>query len=146
MSYRDINLHLVWAVKERRRLLPPETMDRLCKYLAGAIRNMNGEVYAIDGPADHLHAAISLPPDIAVADLVRDLKSNSSRWLHDTMADMKSFAWQDGYSAFSVSRSVLPNVIRYVESQKQHHKALSYEDELKQLLDKHGIRYDPQYI
>ncbi|NBB95263.1 MAG: IS200/IS605 family transposase [Planctomycetes bacterium] len=144
MSYRDINLHLVWATKDRRRWLSAEIMDKLSRYLAGAVRNMDAEAYAIDGPEDHVHLAVSLPPTLSVADYVRELKANSSRWLKDE--GVEHFGWQDGYAGFSVSRSVLPKVIAYIESQREHHTVMSYEDEIKALLEKHGIEYQPQYI
>jgi REP element-mobilizing transposase RayT len=146
MSYRDINLHLIWAVKKRRRLLTPERLDRLCAYLAGTINHMKAETFAINGMDDHVHLALSLPATISVAELVRNLKANSSRWLHDTFTDTQSFAWQDGYAAFSVSRSILPKVVHYIENQPQHHATMTIEQELRQLLDKHGIQYDPQYL
>lgn len=144
MSYRDVNLHLIWATKDRRRYLPADRMNALARYLAGAVRNMNGEAYAIDGPEDHVHLAVTLPPTLSLADFVRELKCNSSRWVKERGED--DFGWQDGYAAFSVSRSILPKVVAYIESQQEHHATMSYEDELKAILEKHGVGYDPQYI
>jgi REP element-mobilizing transposase RayT len=144
MSYRDVNLHLIWATKDRRRYLSVELMDKLARYLAGAVRNMGSEVYAIDGPEDHVHLAVSMPPTLSLADFARKLKCNSSRWMKEQ--GQTDFGWQDGYAAFSVSRSVLPKVVAYVESQREHHATMSYEDELKALLERHGIEFEPQYI
>jgi len=105
---------------------------------------MDGEVCAINGPDDHVHLALALPPSISLADFVRELKSNSSRWMKEQ--GNNTFAWQDGYAAFSVSRSILPKVVAYIESQDEHHATMSYEEEFKTLLEKHGIDYQPQYI
>lgn len=144
MSYRDVNLHLIWATKDRRRYLSADRMDKLARYLAGAVRNMAGEVYAINGAEDHVHLAVSMPPTLSLADFARELKCNSSRWMKEQ--GEADFGWQDGYAAFSVSRSALPKVVAYIESQREHHATMSYEDELKALLEKHGIEFEPQYI
>ena len=146
MSYRDVNLHLVWAVKDRKPLLAAPIMDRLVKYAAGIVRNLDGEVYAFDGPDDHVHAVIALPAERSLAEMLREMKSRSSRWVHETFPELATFAWQDGYAAFSVSRSIMPRVIRYVETQREHHAKMTFEEEFKTLLEKHGIALDPKYL
>jgi REP element-mobilizing transposase RayT len=95
---------------------------------------------------DHCHLAVTIHPTAAIADFIRVLKCNLSGWLHKTSPDMKSFAWHDGYAAFSVSSSVLPRVIEYISTQQEHHKKMSFQEELISLLDKHGVEYDKQYI
>lgn len=95
---------------------------------------------------DHLHLAISLHPQANLSDCLRDIKAGSSLWIHKENAALSSFSWQDGYSAFSVSYSGLDKVISYIQEQFEHHKKLSFEEELTLLLQKHNIEYDPKYV
>jgi REP element-mobilizing transposase RayT len=96
--------------------------------------------------ADHLHLLVSWKQSGSLSDLLRAIKANSSRWIHDTFAEMKGFAWQDGYAVFSVSKSQCEAVARYIETQSEHHKKWSFQEELKALLDKHGVEYNPEYF
>ncbi len=100
----------------------------------------------IGGMADHLHLLVSWKQSEALSDLMRAIKANSSRWIHDTFAEMKGFAWQDGYAVFSVSKSQCEAVARYIETQSEHHKKWSFQEELKALLDKHGVEYNPDIL
>ena len=83
---------------------------------------------------------------MSLSDALRDLKANSTNWVHETFPHLRDFYWQDGYAAFSVSPSVLPKVVAYVRNQQEHHKKVSFEEELKQLLERHGIEYDDRYL
>ena len=93
-----------------------------------------------------MHMVLSIPPTTAVSDFVRDVKSNSSGWVHDTFPEHGAFAWQDGFAGFSVSPSILPAVIAYVKNQQEHHRKVSFRDELIWLLKNHGIEFDERYI
>jgi putative transposase len=146
MSHRALYYHIVFSTKERRPLLVGDTLDRACRYMAGIARKVKGELLLGNGTTDHVHLAATVPATMAVAEFVRALKANSSGWLHRTVPALRGFQWQDGYAAFTVSPSVLPQVIRYVARQPAHHRTRSFQDELVALLKKHGVEYDERYI
>ncbi|MBT3279200.1 MAG: IS200/IS605 family transposase [Phycisphaerales bacterium] len=146
MSFSDINFHVVYATKGRKPFLDKETIQRLADYSGGIIRKAGGVLLAANGTADHLHLLLALQPTCTPAEVIRDIKANSSRWIHETFPDNSDFAWQDGYSIFSVSQSVVPNVVSYIQTQPDHHKRMSFQDELRSLLDRHEIEYDERYL
>ena len=146
MSFTNLIDHIVFSTKERRPLLLPEVRPRICRYVGGIVRNLKGIPLAINGVTDHIHIAAVLHPTVAPSDFVGKIKSNSSGWIHDTFPDMRDFRWQDGYSAFSVSQSLKDTVVAYIVNQEQHHKRMTFQEELVALLDKHGIEYDERYI
>jgi len=146
MSYTNLIYHIVFSTKECRETLVAERIARICKYAAGIIRNHEGVPLAVNGVADHLHIAAIVSPKIALSQFVGTIKSNCSKWIHSTFSDMQDFGWQDGYSAFTVSASVRDSVVSYIRNQESHHHKMSFQDELIQLLDRHGIEYDPKYI
>jgi REP-associated tyrosine transposase len=146
MSYTCLNYHIVYSTKGRGRLLSEDEMTKLCEYIAGIIRNQKNKLYIANGPSDHIHLAVSLHPEISLVDFVRTIKTNSSRWIHQRFSDLSDFAWQDGYSAFSVSHSGLEKVIEYIRNQKEHHKNMTFQEELVIFLKKHNIEYDERYI
>jgi putative transposase len=92
---------------------------------------------------DHIHLLLQIPPTMTLAEAVRTVKSNSSSWMKQ---EIKKFAWQEGYGGFSVSKSKIPVVVRYIKNQERHHKKMSFEDEFRALLEKHGIEFDPKYV
>jgi len=101
---------------------------------------------AIGGTTDHLHALLSLPGMTSFAKAVQLIKGGSSKWIHDSFPEHNNFAWQEGYGAFSVSVSQMPKVIAYIENQKEHHRKRTFQEELIELLEKHGIEYDRRYV
>lgn len=127
-------------------MITSELKPRLCGYLGGIVYELNGKPYSIDGTSDHVHMLISLPPSLAIATAMRTIKSNSSGWVHELGRQYRKFAWQIGYGAFSVSKSNVSAVTKYVQTQEQHQKKLSFKDEFISYLKKHGIKYDEQYI
>ncbi len=146
MSYLDVNLHIVFAEKRRRNMLIESTMARLVKYTGGIIRKLKGCLYEANGTDNHLHILCSISSQASIADLLREIKTNTSAWLHREYPDLHDFAWQDGYSAFSVSHSALPRVKEYIQNQRKRHQEQSFQNELKILLEKHGISYDPKFL
>jgi REP element-mobilizing transposase RayT len=146
MSYTNLMYHAVFSTKDRRPVLPRERRQRLAEYIGGIIRNMDGQMLAADGGEDHLHVVMVASPKTAISDLVRDVKANSSGWVHKTFEDLAVFGWQDEYSAFSVWKSMLPRVIEYVRNQEEHHRKMTFRDELIALLKRHGVEYDERYI
>jgi putative transposase len=142
-SFSKNHQHIVFSTSERRKMIDKTLQPKLWAYVAGICRNHGIFVRAIGGVEDHIHMLIELPPSIAVAKAVLTVKSNSSKWLNETG---RSFAWQKGYAAFSVSASNINAVERYVSNQESHHRKISYEDELIALLRKHGIDFDPKFV
>jgi REP element-mobilizing transposase RayT len=113
--------------------------------MSGIINNLEGDALAINGMADHAHLLVLLPPTIAMADALRALKANTSKWVHESWPEQSKFTWQSGYSAFSVSESGVNDVVRYIENQEEHHRKFSYQEELLSLFKKHEIEYDERY-
>ncbi len=146
MSFTQLYYHIVFSTKERRRLINIETIPRLCDYLGGIVRNRGQVLVTANGMPDHIHLVAKLKPAECLADFVRDVKANSSKWYKETDGGCSFFAWQTGYSSFTVSYSGLQKVVDYVNGQQAHHEVMSYETELIQLLDKHGVEYDKRYI
>jgi putative transposase len=145
-TYTYLASHLIFSTKDRLPMLTAEIRPRLWAYMSGVINNIGGKALAINGMPDHAHLLVLLPPSVATAEAVRTLKANSSKWLNDQDPTRRKFAWQSGYAAFSVSRSAIDDVERYIETQEEHHKKLTYQEELIVLLRRHNIEYDERYI
>ena len=143
-TYTANLLHVVFSTKHRRDLIPPELQPRLWGYMAEIGRNRAINVLAGGGIANHAHVLLSLPPVMPLAKATQALKGISSKWMNEI--GRGGFAWQEGYAAFSVSRSQMSSVISYVNSQPEHHRKHSFESEFLTLLTKHGIEYDPKYV
>lgn len=146
MSHTCLQYHIIFATKQRRRWLCDDLMPRLVKYMGGIVRDLGGAMAEANGVEDHVHIAAALPPTRAIADVLREIKAGSSGWVHRELPDMRKFAWQEGYAAFSVSRSGMPKVIEYIRGQKEHHATMTFVDELTLLLKRHGVEFDPQYL
>jgi REP element-mobilizing transposase RayT len=141
-SYTSLLYHGIFSTKERRRWLQPEIARRVHAFIAQMLRREGGVPVTVNGTHDHVHLLTHVPPNRAVADIMRSIKSNSSRWLHREFDGLAAFAWQDGYSAFTVSRSQRGRVRRYVEAQGEHHRRMSFDEELAALLEAHDIELD----
>ena len=115
-----------------------EDLSRIFQYIGGAIRNMSGRAFMVGGRPDHIHALITLPVSISLADFVRDLKSNTTKWIKTIDLYYKNFAWQEGYGAFSVSESNKDAVLQYIENQRAHHQVHDAPAEFCNFLKKHG--------
>jgi REP element-mobilizing transposase RayT len=146
MSYCKLQYHIVFSTKERRPFLTDRVRARLIPFVGGIIRSLDGTLLKGNGPQDHLHLATVLHPAKAVSDVMREVKSRSSAWIHETFPDLRSFAWQDGYAAFSVSHSAMPDVIAYIRGQQEHHRKMDFREELISLLKRHEIEFDEKYL
>lgn len=120
--------------------------EPLQSYIGGIIRNKRAKLISAGGMHDHIHLYASLPSTITIADFVSTVKSNSSRWVHETFANRKGFAWQEGYGAFSVSKSEEQRVMNYIANQKQHHEKHGFKDEFRRFLEKYEVDYDERYL
>ncbi len=145
-TYTKLFYHLVFSTKNRQRFIAPSIESELHKYTAGVVRGCGGICVEISGMADHVHILAVLPPKIAVSDALRDIKSNTSRWVHKTWPLRAAFAWQDGFAAFSVSTSQVEPVRQYIRDQKAHHAGGGYQEELLTMLRLNEVEFDPRYL
>jgi REP element-mobilizing transposase RayT len=135
-------VHLVFSTAERRPFIRDEIRERLHGYLVGIARENEIQVLAVGGTADHVHLLIFLPRTISIAKTVQLLKSGSSKWIHETFPGSRTFAWQEGYGAFAIGVSQKATTIKYILAQVEHHKRISFEEELRKFLSIHGIDED----
>ena len=139
-------MHCVFSTKERRKLITPEVQRRLWPYMGGVARENHMKALAIGGVEDHVHILLSLPATMPIAKALQLIKGGSSKWVHDNFPAQRTFAWQEGYGAFSVSVSQVSNTVAYIEGQEEHHRRQSFEDEFRAFLKKHGIEFDERYV
>jgi len=133
------HIHLVFSTKDRMQSIAKDVQPDLWSYMAGICRNQGMAAIAINGMADHAHVLFHLPPILSLAKAVQLLKANSSKWMNE---HGRQFAWQEGYSGFSVSISNTPMVAKYIRHQEHHHRKMTFEQEHRALLRKHGIKID----
>ncbi len=146
-SYTNLIYHLVYSTKERQTLITNALQPRLYEYIGGMIRKRGGICLEIGGMSDHIHILAKLKPDSALSDIMRDLKANSTGWMHDVFPEMKDFTWQRGYGAFTVSSSQVKTVRDYIANQEEHHKKNgSFRDEFIKLLRVNEIEFDEKYL
>jgi len=144
-SYCSSLFHCVFSTKDRRETIAPEVQDRLWAYIGGIAREHGMTALAVGGADDHAHLLIAIPATMAVAAAMREIKSGSSRWMHETCA-MPEFAWQEGYGAFSIGHAQIEATVRYIAGQKEHHRRRDFQVEFLAILRKHCIEYDPRYV
>lgn len=145
-TYSQINIHCVFAVKGRENFITKDFRDDLHRYLCGILKNDGSYPLAVNGWMDHVHAFYELPPRLAVSDQMRMLKASSSKWINDQGFVKGQFNWQDGYGAFSYSRSQRNSVIEYIMNQELHHSKTSFRDEYLKLLKTFEIPFEDHYL
>ncbi|HUA64971.1 MAG TPA: IS200/IS605 family transposase [Alphaproteobacteria bacterium] len=145
-TFTHLLTHIIFSTKDRQPFLDADLKSRLFPYLGGIIRAHDGKALIINGPTDHVHILASLAAKHSLSVLMRELKADSSGWIHKNLPNKKFFAWQIGYGAFSVSHSNLPEVEKYIADQDEHHKRISFKEEFVAFLKKHGIEYDEKYL
>lgn len=142
-SLSKILLHVVFSTKNRTNSIPHEKQKSLHAYIAEVCRNKGSDAFRVGGTSNHIHIACTLRRTVTVADLLRTVKHSSSLWLNKSE---KQFHWQDGYGVFSVSPAHLPPLITYIENQTEHHREITFKDELIGLCMKYGVDYDEAYL
>lgn len=145
-TYSRLHIHVVFSTKNRFPFISAELGSRLFPYIGGIIRELGGKPIHVNGIADHIHILVDVPPKIAIADLLRIVKANSSRWVHEQFPSHSKFAWQTGYGAFSVSHRDLETVRKYVANQAEHHHRASFQEEFLKFLSEYEIEYDERYL
>ena len=139
-SFVSNHIHIVFSTKDRAPNISEKLQPKLWAYMAGIATNHGMHALSVGGMDDHLHALASIPASLSIAKAVQVLKANSSRWINET--GKTRFEWQEGYAAFSVSRSIVPRIMDYIRNQREHHKKRDFAAELALLLKKHGIEPD----
>jgi len=145
-TYSQIYIQTVFAVDGRLSLIRPEFKEELYKYMTGIVRNKKQKLLAINGMSDHVHILIGLKPAMALADLVRDIKADSSDFINRKKWIRGRFCWQEGYGAFSYGHSQLDTIIRYIQNQERHHRRRSFKDEYLAWLKKFEVPFEDKYI
>jgi REP element-mobilizing transposase RayT len=145
-TYTQIYIMVVFSVSGRQNLIGTSWRDELYKYITGIIKSQNQKLITINSVSDHIHILLGLKPDIALSDLVRLIKSNSSKFINEKKFIRGKFNWQEGFGAFSYSHSQLSTVIKYIENQESHHKKRTFKEEYLELLEKYSVEYDNKYL
>jgi len=145
-TYSQILLHVVFSTKRREPWITPGIAERLYPYMGGIVRAEKGVLYDIGGVEDHVHMYLRWRPDASVSDLMRTVKARSSKWVHETYPNLAAFAWQEGYSVFTVSKSQEEAVKKYIAGQAEHHKKEDFKSELLRILRAHGVEFDEKYV
>lgn len=145
-TYTQVYVHIVFAVKGRQNLIRPDWKEELQKYISGIVRNGKQKMVAINCMPDHVHMLVSLKTDMALADLVRDVKANSSRLIDEKGWIRGRFCWQEGFGAFSRSQEELARVVSYIQNQEQHHAKRAFVDEYLEMLTEFQVEFDKRYI
>lgn len=145
-SYRQILYHIIFRTKNSRKTLPLDYNDKLFAYIMGIIKQKECHLYRINGMQDHIHILTDLHPSIALADLMREIKTSSSIWLKQQTEFSNFKGWSDGYAALTVSFKDKTRVIEYIKNQQDHHKNESFSNEFRRLLEEEGIEIDEKYF
>ena len=138
--------HMVFSTRDRLEMIKPDLEKRLYPFMGGILRDLKCSLLAINGMPDHVHLLARYPADLSHAAMLRHVKSRSSKWVHDTFPALRRFGWQDGYGGFTVSKSKVPEVVRYVENQKKHHKKQDFKSEFLQMLRLNEIEFDEDEV
>lgn len=145
-TYSQIYIQIVFAVKGRQNLIAKENREELHKFITGIVTNREQKLLAIYAMPDHVHILVGLKPSISISDLVRDIKAGSSKFINDSKWIKGKFNWQEGFGAFSYSKSNLDNVVKYILNQEERHQKKTFKNEYLDFLEKFEIEYDPKYL
>ena len=144
-TFTQIHLQFVFAVKYRNSLIQKAWKERLYEYVIGIVKNKGHKMLAINGMPDHVHLLVGFRPSESISKFIQDIKANSSRWINEHKLAIGKFEWQEGYGAFSYSKSELPRVIEYILNQENHHATKTFQEEYHEVLKEFEIEFDPLY-
>ena len=145
-TFSKLLYHIVFSTKHRRRDIDANIQERLYEYIGGVIRKIDGSLIEIGGVEDHVHILAHLAAKKSVSDSIRDIKTNSSKWMNEISDTYRRFGWQKGYGAFTVSFSQVEPVRNYIQNQHEHHRVKTFKEEFIELLKRHNIAFDEKYL
>lgn len=145
-TYTQIYIQIVFAVNGKQNLISKENREELHKFITGIVSNRGQKLFAIFAMPDHVHILVSMNPNVSISDLVRDIKAGSSKFINDKKWINGKFNWQEGYGAFSYSKSSVDSVVKYILNQEEHHKKKTFKEEYFNFLEKFEIEYDSKYL
>ncbi|MEN8249266.1 MAG: IS200/IS605 family transposase [Bacteroidota bacterium] len=145
-TFTQLYVQIVFAVQGKQNLIYESIRERIEKYMCGIVSNNQSKPLAIYCNPDHVHILIGLHPSISVSDMARDIKSSSSKWINDNKWVKGKFRWQEGFGAFTYSKSQIDPVAKYILNQPEHHKKKSFKEEYLSILNKLDIKYDDRYL
>jgi putative transposase len=145
-TYSQIFIQMVFAVKGRQNLIAKQYKEELQKYITGIVQNKEQKMLAISVMPDHIHIFIGIKPNISISDLVRDIKAGSSKFINQSNWITAKFNWQEGFGAFSYSKSQIDTVVKYIQNQENHHKKKSFKEEYIEFLTKFDIDFNEKYL
>lgn len=145
-TYHQIHIQGIFAVKKRTGLIQKEWKNELYKYITGVIQAHDHKLLAIHGMPDHVHVFFGMRPTQSLSDLIQDAKGGSSKWINEKKFIKEKFEWQEGFAAFSYSKSQASRVIAYIQNQEVHHRKITFLDEYRQFLKKFEVDYDERYL
>jgi putative transposase len=145
-SLSSVLIHLIFSTKDREPFITPAIETELHPYMAKVFRELKSPTLAINGTTDHVHILFALGRVVTIADLVQEIKTESSKWIKTKGPELRNFHWQKGYGAFSIGQSSVAEVKRYIHNQKEHHRRITFQDELRKFLEAYEIEYDERYV
>ena len=145
-TYTQLYFHIVFAVKGRNNYISENWKSELYKYISGIIANKDQKLMIVNGMPNHIHLLIGTKPNCNLSDLIRDIKANSSKWINEKKFTNFHFEWQTGFGAFTVSQSVVPNVIEYIKNQEEHHRKKTFKEEYVEFLKAYQIDFKDEYL
>jgi REP element-mobilizing transposase RayT len=145
-TYTSLQIHVVFSTKNREPWITPRVEDQVWSYLGGICRAHGVKAQHVGGVDDHVHLLVGFPPTLALSEWMKRLKGESSKWISDELPQMRGFAWQDGYAAFSVGQSQADTTIRYISKQRDHHRKTTFAQEYRKFVEKHGLLVDDRYL
>ena len=144
-TYTQIHIQFVFAVKHRQSVISSKWENDLYKYITGIVKNNNHKMLCINGMPDHVHILVGFHTTQSISDFMREVKANSSKWINEQKLVSGKFEWQEGYGAFSYAKSQMPQVINYINNQKEHHQKQSFLEEYKSFLEKFEIEHNLEF-
>lgn len=145
-TYTSLYYHVVFSTKNRVELVSRDIEDRVWAYIGRIARKHKMTALQVGGIEDHIHALVMAPATLSPSQIAQYLKGDSSKWIHQEFPHLADVGWQDGYGAFTVSKSNIPDVVRYIQNQREHHKKKTFQEQYREFLQKHGIEYDEWYV
>ena len=145
-TYTSLHYHVIFSTKNREPWLLPTIEQRVWKFIGGIARKHKMTALQVGGIEDHIHALVTAPPTLAPSQIAQFLKGGSSKWIHEEFPLLSQFGWQDGYGAFTVSKSNIPDVVSYIQNQREHHRKRTFQEEYLEFLRANGIEYDERYL